>query len=133
MSRTRTQQQWACDHQESVMDDRSVRPTSAPLRQKQLARKLPRHLLRQAFSIIGGIANLLGIYGFCESRHWWGLSLPALPEMTHAGWMIAVGVGGPWAMILGAAVGAKVLAHITSNNTLTKSIIHAAVEVGFFF
>lgn len=92
-----------------------------------------RRLMRRAYSVIGAIANLLGIYAFGETHHWWSLSLPWLPQMTPGLWGLAAGIGGPWAMILGTAIGTKLSELFTRDNVVTRSLVRSTVNIGMFF
>jgi hypothetical protein len=84
------------------------------------------------FWVIGGIANVLGIYGFGESHQWWRFTFAISPEMTEVLWMLAVGVGGPWAMMLGGVAGARFSEIFVSDRTVTDLIKHTVLRVGSF-
>jgi hypothetical protein len=83
------------------------------------------------FALVGTIANLLALYEFGEKSQWWNWSFSYQPTPTF--WMLAVGVGGPWAMILGSMAGAKVSESITRDKTATRYTLHAIFRVGSFF
>lgn len=90
-------------------------------------------VVARVFGVVGGIANILGIYGFGESRHWWGLTFIVSPETKEVLWMLALGVGGPWTMMLAGIVGAKVVEIFTSDREATRVVMISVVRVGSFF
>jgi len=92
-----------------------------------------RRVISRIYLVVGGIANCLGIYTFGESHHWWEFTFALSPEMTETLLMLAVGLGGPWAMILGGIAGAKFSELFTRDKTATASIAHSLIDVGFFF
>ena len=83
--------------------------------------------------VVGCLASILEIYSFGEDRHWWGFAFALSPEAKEAIWMLAVGVGGPWAMMLGGIAGAKFSELFTGDRMVTSSVTHGAVNVGSFF
>lgn len=95
-------------------------------------RTVPRAIAR-IFGPIGGIANLLGIYTFGESHNWWGLTFAISSEMRESLLMLAVGIGGPWAMMLGGIVGAKLTDLITKDRAMTIITMQSAARIGSFF
>ena len=92
-----------------------------------------RRVITRAYWVVGGIANVLGIYGFGESHHWWEFTFTASSETKEVFWMLAVGVGGPWAMMLAGIAGAKFCELFTSDQTTTLVIIRSVVRVSSFF
>ena len=95
-------------------------------------RDVPRMIAR-IFGPIGGIANLLSLYAFGENHNWWGFTFAISSEMRESLLMLAVGIGGPWAMMLGGIVGAKLTGLITKDRVMTLVTIQAAARIGSFF
>jgi hypothetical protein len=91
-----------------------------------------RRLIAGAYWVIGGIANLLGIYAFGESRNWWVFSFYLSPEMGEVLWMLAVGLGGPWALMLGVWAGARFSELFTKDKAQTASLVSSVVDISFF-
>lgn len=83
------------------------------------------------FAVVGTMANVLALYEFGEKRQWWDWSFGYQPTPTF--WMLAVGIGGPWAMILGSMAGAKVSETLTHDKSATRHTVHAIFRVGSFF
>src|SRR3954469_5460909 len=115
-------------------------PTSAKEKDRPLARSIltfGRRVILVAYWIVGGIANVLGIYGYGESHHWW--TFKWTPKWTFT-WpltlgrpfnqkeellMLAVGLAGPWALMLGGIVGTKLSEFITHDRTITSAAIQS--------
>jgi hypothetical protein len=115
------------------MQDEFTEVVSTLLLKRSQFFKYARRAITGVYWVVGGVANVLGIYGFGESHHWWGFKFAPSPEIADAFWMLAVGVGGPWAMMLGGLAGAKLSEMFTRDRVLTSSITRSCVRVGFFF
>lgn len=92
-----------------------------------------RRALATIFGILGAAANLLGIYAFGEDHGWWEFEFAISQQAKESLLMGLVGVGGPWALIVGGVVGAKVTELATKDPRATWSLIHSFIRVGFFF
>jgi hypothetical protein len=105
--------------------------THPPLRVS--AFKYARRFIARVYLVVGGVANLLGIYAFGESHHWWEFTFAVSSEMKEVFWMLAVGLGGPWAMMVGGIASAKFAELFTKDRAMTAIITARMVDVGFFF
>lgn len=85
------------------------------------------------FGILGAAANLLGIYAFGEDHGWWEYEFALSLDAKEALLMGLVGVGGPWALIVGGVIGARITELATKDRRATWSLIHSFIQVGFFF
>jgi hypothetical protein len=110
-----------------------VEVTEKPLETRPSFWSYPRRVIARVFATLGWIADLLGIYAFGESHHWWEFPFALSPGMKEALWMLAVGLGGPWAMILGAIAAAKLSEIFSGDRTVTASLINRVIDVGVFF
>ena len=97
------------------------------------AGKTFRILMRRAYAVLGGVANLLGVYAFGESHGWWHLPIVISPALARELWMLAVGVGGPWGMILGSWIAAKATLENRHDTIFTMRLIKPVFNVGSFF
>lgn len=106
----------------------ATRPSS-----KKLSYRYARRIVARVFWVVGAIANFLGIYQFGEDHHWWGGPFSVSPETREILWMLAVGLGGPWVMMLGSFLGAKLSEFFTRDQAVTKMVALGAVRIGSFF
>jgi hypothetical protein len=90
-------------------------------------------LVRRAFATLGGVANVLGVYAFGESHGWWHLPIVISATLAREMWMLAVGVGGPWAMILGSWAATKAVLANRYDTISTMRVIKPMFNVGSFF
>jgi hypothetical protein len=90
-------------------------------------------LMRRTFAILGGVANLLGVYAFGEDHGWWRLPITISHELARELWMLAVGVGGPWMMILGSWIAAKAALAVRHDTIFTMRLIRPMFNIGSFF
>ena len=92
-----------------------------------------RRIVTNFFLVAGGVASLLEIYSFGEQHHWLGLRVALSPHSREVIWMLAVGLGGPWAMMLGGIAGAKLAEKFTGGRMLTTLITRVSIKVNMFF
>jgi hypothetical protein len=92
-----------------------------------------RRVAARIYLVVGGLADILGIYGFGESRNWWNFTFTISPETQEVLWMLALGVGGPWTMMLAGIGGAKLVEIFTGDREATRVVIISVVRVGSFF
>jgi len=99
----------------------------------KLAYRYARRFVLGFFGVLGAIANLFSIYSFGESHNWWGAAFALSPKTQETLWMLAVGIGGPWAMMLGGIVGAKFAEKFTGNRAVTALMMPIVVRISMFF
>lgn len=109
-------------------------PTTGKLHHPRFWKRFCRVIAR-LYWFVGGMANILGIYGFGESHHWWGFAftISILPETKEVLWMLALGVGGPWAMMLASIAVARSVEIVTGDREATLVVVRSVVNVGSFF
>lgn len=95
-------------------------------------------VIRDAFLIVGAVADILGIFGYGQAHQWWTFQwwtfgFTASPGAIKTFWMLVLGIGGPWMMIIGAAGGAKFVELFTNNRAATASLVQSIAFVGTFW
>jgi hypothetical protein len=113
-------------------------------RQRHPILTFARRLILGIYWILGGAASILGIYDHGEARHWWNFKWTFSWTFELPSWMLrrvdrkeelimlAVGLSGPWALMLGGIVGAKLSQSLIRDREITRSAIHSFVRIGFF-